>query len=89
MRDSLDTRTLDLLGPRPGGRKSAAQRQAEYGERMRQKGYKRQTYWLHEVSRKAGYEAARAGQKHRAPAGYEAFSWLVGYADFMTRDDEK
>lgn len=88
MRDPQDNRTLDLLGPRPGGRKSAAQRQAEYAERMRQKGFRRVAFWLGESSRMAGFEAAKAGKKQKAPAEHDAFSWLVGYAEFLTRDEQ-
>lgn len=89
MKDPLDRATLDLLGPRPGGQKSVAQRQAEYVERMAQRGFKRNTFWLHQKSRQAGFDAARDGRPHRAPKAdneLDRFSWLVGYAEFLTQE---
>jgi len=88
MRDPLDKATLDLLGPRPGGRKSLAQRQAEYVDRMKQRGFRRSMFWLHEESRMAGYEAAEEKKPHRAPKNenIDQFSWLIGYAEFLTRN---
>lgn len=87
MKDPQDSATLDLLGPRPGGRKSAAQRQAEYIARMEAQGYKRHRYWIHEASRQAGQEAAREGRANAAPwdDDMDRFSWLIGYAESVTQ----
>lgn len=87
MRDPQDTSTLDLLGPKPGGRKSSAQRQAEYIARMEAQGFKRRRYWIHEASRQAGQEAARMGKVNVAPwdDDTDRFSWLIGYAEAATQ----
>ncbi len=87
MKDPQDNATLDLLGPKPGGRKSAAQRQAEYIARMKSQGFKRNTYWVHLESWKAGQEAAREGKVAVAPWDDEIdrLSWLIGHAEVSTQ----
>lgn len=77
MKDTLDTKTTDLLKP-----SGAARRQAAYDSRKKAAGYKRISVWIHEGAWQAGYDAGLAGiPSTPSPAGLDGLSWISGYIE--------
>lgn len=77
MKDTRDHKTGDLL------KSKGARRQAEFKARMREQGRTQASLWLIPADRAAGAVASQAGLPSAPPAGVDALSWLIGWAETL------
>jgi len=62
--------------------KTAAEKQADYRERLRQQGKRLKLIIIDQASWDAGFKAGKArSSKYPSPSKYDELSWLSGYIE--------